>query len=97
MDGANPILMSAITPMQCRAIAVEAHRRARDAVKKQYQGKGLKLRLISKRDIDIAAKDYLREHRELKTEIEGLRERNHWLDQQVTTLREQRDAALVGN
>ena len=33
----------------------------------------------------------------LKTEIEGLGERNHWLDQQVTTLREQRDAALVGN
>jgi len=68
MDGANPILTSALTPMQCRAMAVEAHRRARNAVKKQYQGKGLKLRLISKRDIDIAPKDYLREHRKQITE-----------------------------
>ena len=29
--------------------------------------------------------------------VESLREGNHWLDRQVTTLREQRDAALVGN
>jgi|SRR5271169_5014174 len=34
----------------------------------------------------------------LKAEIESLRERNHWLDQQVTTLRQQRDRlALVGH
>ena len=32
----------------------------------------------------------------LKAEIESPRERNRWLDQRVTTLRQQRDAALVG-
>ncbi len=68
MAEARPILASALTPMQCRAKAVEAHRRARNAVKKQYQAQGLKLQLISKRDIDIAAKAYLLELRELITE-----------------------------
>jgi hypothetical protein len=50
------------------AIVTLARQQAIKAVKRQYQAKGLKVHHFARRDIVMAANEYLREHRELIAE-----------------------------
>jgi len=50
------------------AIVTLARMRAVKAVKRQYQARGLKVHHFARREIVIAANEYLREHHELITE-----------------------------
>ncbi len=51
-----------------RAVMVIAQQRAVNVIKRQYQGQGIKVHQIPRRDIVAAAREYLREHRELIAE-----------------------------